>query len=216
METHPAFHGRYNIHFWVGNPLLSERDGNNKGEPLCWNNVFWVGNPLLSERDGNCKLNRNAYFWVEWWSETHYSLKEMETQSHSWYTSFCLELSRKPTTLWKRWKLIFRGGMQVFGFSQVGNPLLSERDGNISPTSLLVFEFFPRVGNPLLSERDGNSTTLYPSRCLWSYTRRKPTTLWKRWKHKNSTVPQPSNKIAVGNPLLSERDGNHPKATLQH
>jgi len=43
----------------------------------------------------------------------------------------------------------------VVSDSGVGNPLLSERDGNILPA---VFRTHPDtcVGNPLLSERDGN------------------------------------------------------------
>jgi len=64
--------------------------------------------------------------------------------------------------------------------TEVGNPLLSERDGNLITNKFPVFDV--TVGNPLLSERDGNSV-LPPS-------------------------AYPCPKLIVGNPLLSERDGN--------
>jgi len=37
----------------VGNPLLSERDGNGLFDSQWPNTKIHVGNPLLSERDGN-------------------------------------------------------------------------------------------------------------------------------------------------------------------
>ncbi len=146
-----------------------------------------VGNPLLSERDGNASNNSPSPFfaklcrkpttlWKRWklillhiiihvfqnLSETHYSLKEMETfsvvttipcfssSSETHYSLKEMETvifdeapsrfrfwSRKPTTLWKRWKHTASG---------------------VSNAS--------------------------------RHMRRKPTTLWKRWKHgeKNLTV----------------------------
>ena len=91
--------------------------------------------------------------------------------------------------------------------TNVRNPLLSERDGNVD--FLAYFTFIPIVvvRNPLLSERDGN-TSLIKSALLIVHTCQKPTTLWKRWK------PQPIENTMdklyniVRNPLLSERDGN--------
>jgi len=55
METHTNHliwrqHARF-----VGNPLLSERDGNLLFRLLTYSIIFIVGNPLLSERDGNFK-----------------------------------------------------------------------------------------------------------------------------------------------------------------
>ncbi len=87
-------------------------------------------------------------------SETYYSLKEMETiQSSS-------SSSSKPF--------------------EVGNLLLSERDGNKISKYTFDHSNTP-VGNLLLSERDGN---------LASHTHRQAVLLF------------------VGNLLLSERDGN--------
>ena len=114
-------------------------------------------------------------------SETYYSLKEMET-SLSWQTkpfgqslvgnlllserdgnlnpSIDLKLktltSRKPTTLWKRWKQICIAiCYATYCFIHVGNLLLSERDGNPGLHAQLLL--LPLgVGNLLLSERDGN------------------------------------------------------------
>jgi len=119
-------------------------------------------------------------------SETHYSLKEMETycfvpaierkvclvrnpllserDGNSGYPHRLLPhlvQSQKPTTLWKRWKL------------------------KLGP----IFYHFCRylVRNPLLSERDGNVTLIY----ILSSSNlicQKPTTLWKRWKPSFSTL----------------------------
>ena len=118
------------------------------------NRAHPVGNPLLSERDGNYASPRIVR---------------------------CLSgYGRKPTTLWKRWKLFHRHTFRINGI-QVGNPLLSERDGNF----LDVASFFwnqPLVGNPLLSERDGNSLI---------------------------STNVSNSRQCVGNPLLSERDGNY-------
>jgi len=113
-----------------------------------------VGNPLLSERDGNLNLwnplgtefadcRKPTTLWKRWkpfasipfflsnatMSETHYSLKEMET-----FPKFTLHYPIHH---------------------HVGNPLLSERDGNSCLPLLLCFQW-ESVGNPLLSERDGN------------------------------------------------------------
>jgi len=68
-----------------------------------WSGKETVGNPLLSERDGNCSI---SLFTISFPppSETHYSLKEMET-------------SRLAPEKYRYWLY-------------VGNPLLSERDGN--------------------------------------------------------------------------------------
>ena len=66
-----------------------------------------VGNPLLSERDGNNCFTVRLLI-PQHLSETHYSLKEMETS---------LMKNVLPPT---------RTG--------VGNPLLSERDGNLVPS----------------------------------------------------------------------------------
>ncbi len=118
------------------------------------NHASSVGNPLLSERDGNIDLSytlatalnirrKPTTLWKRWkpilislsgfivsgsrkpttlwkrWkqverlrlsivekflSETHYSLKEMETGQTPPRSEFQPFGSRKPTTLWKRWK----------------------------------------------------------------------------------------------------------------
>jgi len=90
----------------VGNPLLSERDGNlfqglkdpianfNKSETHyslkemetlqhtthAFLVLSIVGNPLLSERDGNVSIITIQQSFYNVSSETHYSLKEMETR----------------------------------------------------------------------------------------------------------------------------------------
>jgi len=140
-------------------------------------------------------------------SETHYSLKEMETILHSLSLSSSLPSCRKPTTLWKRWK-------------QNRTKLLPQ--------------------NPFYHRR--KPTTLWKRwkhkqyQQLHNYTLsvcRKPTTLWKRWKlccefrnirssHRKSETHYSLKEMEtflgaadsyyrswwVGNPLLSERDGN--------
>ncbi len=140
--------------------------------------LFLVGNPLLSERDGNLKKlpslpyqsvtsRKPTTLWKRWKlyraitktvsypakSETHYSLKEMET-NHTVLVKSCMVL--------------------------VGNPLLSERDGNTSE-SCQNLHCTIRVRNPLLSERDGNSKQQQFPIDFW-HDSQKPTTLWKRWK----------------------------------
>jgi len=65
---------------------------------------FLVRNPLLSERDGNNKFGILEILAESTLSETHYSLKEMETLS--------------------------KNNLDFFFFEKVRNPLLSERDGN--------------------------------------------------------------------------------------
>ncbi len=227
----------------------------------CWNQfaIFTennrVGNPLLSERDGNCSLftcvkpltltcRKPTTLWKRWkpWcflsnynfafsmSETHYSLKEMETL-------FCLY--RLPLLL-----------------LQVGNPLLSERDGNFRGNSYWVslnisgrkpttlWKRWKPAPSPVRNVKTLHSrkpTTLWKrwklvfnSDVSWRWVQsRKPTTLWKRWKlffwvcllfdlHSRSethyslkemeTLQNPLHyclhRSKVGNPLLSERDGN--------
>jgi len=116
-----------------------------------------VGNPLLSERDGNSP-KRSKVPWISFiMSETHYSLKEMETLPLGTHllgdlalvgnpllserdgnfcsfriSSYCCFCGRKPTTLWKRWKLHYTHLLLIQYLHLVGNPLLSERDGNSS------------------------------------------------------------------------------------
>ncbi len=63
----------------VRNPLLSERDGNYQLQHLFCIFMPYVRNPLLSERDGNYLVQRSGQDAIELQSETHYSLKEMET-----------------------------------------------------------------------------------------------------------------------------------------
>jgi len=114
----------------VGNPLLSERDGNLKCKV---SRPFWklhVGNPLLSERDGNSSNRRFDVSSSKNLSETHYSLKEMETTVKALLTNTLNLFCRKPTTLWKRWKPISLLQNLHLQLRTVGNPLLSERDGN--------------------------------------------------------------------------------------
>jgi len=69
-----------------------------------------VGNPLLSERDGNIDSMISSINKCNSQSETHYSLKEMETPPKSMLLTLRVPL--------------------------VGNPLLSERDGNRSSKSI--------------------------------------------------------------------------------
>jgi len=52
METTTSYSESRGTTFSVGNPLLSERDGNYASLGLSTYFLF-VGNPLLSERDGN-------------------------------------------------------------------------------------------------------------------------------------------------------------------
>ncbi len=142
----------------VGNPLLSERDGNIINHIIPFTISLIVGNPLLSERDGNTPKTAATSLPPIPLSETHYSLKEMETSLITNEKSFVIRI--------------------------VGNPLLSERDGNFY--LLYICHIYPSliVGNPLLSERDGNKITV---------------------------SPVSNQSFNVGNPLLSERDGNRLK-----
>jgi len=86
-------------------------------------------------------------------SETHYSLKEMETN----FNILCefVFISRKPTTLWKRWKP---------SFSLTSSPYSSL----VSETHYSLKEMETRINFPI-------------HRFAFNH-RRKPTTLWKRWK----------------------------------
>ncbi len=174
------FHSSF---FFVGNLLLSERDGNLlKWRNPCRNELC-VGNLLLSERDGN---------------------KSIDPASDS-----KIFTRRKPTTLWKRWKLM---------------PYTKSSFGSFTcrkPTTL----WKRWKQNVPFSEREG-----------WINTSRKPTTLWKRWKpyslflnnesyprksetyyslKEMETLPTPSRPLqplqVVGNLLLSERDGSKRK-----
>ena len=164
-----------------------------------------VGNPLLSERDGNSLLKR--------------------------LNQFCLLQSRKPTTLWKRWKLVL-SLKNVLNRDVVSEThySLKEMETFFLNTPLVLWKGI--VGNPLLSERDGNRTIYHLSFQGYLYCR-KPTTLWKRWKPVRNVktlhkfLPRSETHYSlkemetieafkvpllisctVGNPLLSERDGN--------
>ena len=165
-----------------------------------------VGNLLLSERDGNI---------------------------NAWNISSTNNIySRKPTTLWKRWKRAVDSYNYPWWWYNVGNLLLSERDGNATSLGFIISAvcspsetyyslkemetlyflssrsaFITLVGNPLLSERDGNKLLLL-YRLHKTHKCRKPTTLWKRWKQRSSKPVHGKFVILVGNPLLSERDGN--------
>jgi len=60
--------------------------------------------------------------------------------------------------------------------STVGNPLLSERDGNFGHVFFTDPVFNHKVGNPLLSERDGNNGgNIFTEKAFANS--RKPTTL---------------------------------------
>ncbi len=191
----------------VGNPLLSERDGNFKNGSLGAPINLHVGNPLLSERDGNHKweetrIHYSASFgrkpttlWKRWkltisrricatllgLSETHYSLKEMETCFRRALILLWFRNGRKPTTLWKRWKLCL---------------------------VLFFYPLFFRWSETHYSLKEMETTLLKSTfRCHYLIGR-KPTTLWKRWKLEISPLRDISIAKFVGNPLLSERDGN--------
>jgi len=69
----------YHFGYIVGNPLLSERDGNSSTVMRHEFGISSVGNPLLSERDGNPSFLKITSMNLKSMSETHYSLKEMET-----------------------------------------------------------------------------------------------------------------------------------------
>jgi len=112
---------------------------------------------------------------------------------------------RKPTTLWKRWKLGFHQLLQCSVLCWVGNPLLSERDGNLDPARSFVNVIKPqsethyslkemetlliyccKFGIHTLSETYYSLKEMETSGAgSWSHEAkksRKPTTLWKRWK----------------------------------
>jgi len=58
METSNFFFFFFTKQFEVGNPLLSERDGNHPHVQKSKPTHSPVGNPLLSERDGNVPVRR--------------------------------------------------------------------------------------------------------------------------------------------------------------
>ncbi len=113
-----------------------------------------VRNPLLSERDGN--VFQAVFNWQDdhKLSETHYSLKEMET---------CVE----PACL-------------KFLHHIVRNPLLSERDGNFRGNSYWVSLNIPGQKPTTLWKR-WKPCKSSPININWNISQ-KPTTLWKRWK----------------------------------
>jgi len=88
-----------------------------------------VGNPLLSERDGN--KNSVQRVAIQYWakSETHYSLKEMETFLSSFGRTLLYRLSETHYSL-KEMETTSKLLKNCFHVTFVGNPLLSERDGN--------------------------------------------------------------------------------------
>jgi len=88
-------------------------------------------------------------------SEGNYSLKEMRTQPHQYLVRLNHFYRRKETTLWKRW----------------------EQKRAVE----LALSIITTVGRKLLSERDENQSNLIDA-LLLTITRRKETTLWKRWE----------------------------------
>jgi len=99
METKPVHLDTVYLICHVGNPLLSERDGNKKNSAIETGlNGSLVGNPLLSERDGNDVSVVFQKLLEVLMSETHYSLKEMET-GFNLISVIAILNSRKPTTL---------------------------------------------------------------------------------------------------------------------
>ena len=220
METiNQNFPSCYSRHSQVGNLLLSERDGNmfhtipsiefriNSRKPttlwkrwkplfLCFLNnshhLIHVGNLLLSERDGN------SYNFL--------------------CTRILLLFRRKPTTLWKRWKqcsLLMNTSYllstsetyyslkemetQPYLFRHTTHPFLSETYYSLKEMETQLEEkrwelVLLLVGNLLLSERDGNSY-IFANHSAVSITRRKPTTLWKRWKRVYPDRPNLLDKV---------------------
>ncbi len=107
-------------------------------------------------------------------SETHYSLKEMETIVCTVKQLFKPFVSETHYSL-KEMETLQSLFVLVLKKAYVGNPLLSERDGNHQMkhnSEILHLE----VGNPLLSERDGNTKFF---NCFFAFLVicRKPTTL---------------------------------------
>jgi len=206
METFCICVITYFFLFVVGNPLLSERDGNHTRTQKIWqlypesrkpttlwkrwklishrkrNEIYMtiVGNPLLSERDGNTTALLATSLTFLLTSETHYSLKEMETSTFSKSTDGRTHIRRKPTTLWKRWKLFIILIIHL-NIKNLSETHYSLKEMETSLELYMLYHCTLHVGNPLLSERDGN---------------------WCLWTGNYHTIQ------LVGNPLLSERDGN--------
>ncbi len=205
METLAWWNNNLRLFHMVRNPLLSERDGN-LADPTYWNSENltsqkpttlwkrWKPYDDCRNRQYRWKMSETHYSLKEMEtssgffqmnlpchkSETHYSLKEMETIAvqfllvtsitpgqkpttlwkrwkliRKYLSKLCLCLCQKPTTLWKRWKLSRLRSHLTKTNNEVGNPLLSERDGNKFFMCLLA-QGTCQVGNPLLSERDGS------------------------------------------------------------
>ena len=231
METSPRVGGRVSFRVYCRKPTTLWKRWKlfNCNAPWVWNffcrkpTTLWkrwkpvlsedhvdepevnVGNPLLSERDGNRASGVTCEPCQTTKSETHYSLKEMETELLTLTTLPDGGIGRKPTTLWKRWKLLFIALWEPLS-------VLSRK-----PTTL-----WKRWKHTVFMCIKHTNTSC-----------RKPTTLWKRWKQtcffvpfycdprtsethyslkemetNNVTFDGPLDLWIVGNPLLSERDGN--------
>jgi len=166
--------------FWVGRKLLSERDENSPSdEPNIWRlNACRKETTLWKRWEHTCYHPWRWYFHRQ--SEGNYSLKEMRTiLPPSYFTSHAVWVGRK---------------------------LLSERDENRSmPSVLIVPSIIPSEGNYSLKEMRTRLFQLYfqlsavlsegnyslkEMRTRWDNllystrqsTRRKETTLWKRWE----------------------------------
>ena len=95
-----VFNLQYLKNITVGNPLLSERDGNPQVYLLDLEGYhLLVGNPLLSERDGNSSVPYTATLTNCGVSETHYSLKEMETITININNTVNIEMSETHYSL---------------------------------------------------------------------------------------------------------------------
>jgi len=167
--------------------------------------IHRVGNPLLSERDGNPSpgyrrqknlliCRKPTTLWKRW------------KRSSIHFSSLGTSQSRKPTTLWKRWKLGKFPGEHFLQYprSETHYSLKEMETSFLTPCS--PFGDYPSETHYSLKEMETQSAVVeefYKS--VW---RRKPTTLWKRWKRVRAWHSRSTENSRVGNPLLSERDGN--------
>jgi len=149
-------------------------------------------------------INKGVSFFE---SETHYSLKEMETfltveQQYYHHQLIC----RKPTTLWKRWKLYHWDSLRRHDNRSRKPTTLWKRWKLFMKQLHYIPSFTWSETHYSLKEMETNLSGIPLSVIITDC--RKPTTLWKRWKH--LLLPQCflAQIHGVGNPLLSERGGS--------
>ena len=196
----------------VGNPLLSERDGN----IACahGSNLFntFVGNPLLSERDGNNKALRSTAvgsihsrkpttLWKRWklrtWSsipspeiissETHYSLKEMETFKR-FFQFLCCFLTVSETHYSLKEMETSESFLRFFVVGIVSETHYSLKEMETAQSqSKYIFSYSLSETHYSLKEMETETRSAKAMSSMLN--RRKPTTLWKRWKLDTTIIP---------------------------